>query len=150
MAPSSPNPPVRPVLLFDGECGLCNRIVRGLLRLDRGGRLHYAPLQSRPAQDYLRSRGLPTQDFETLVFVSDWSGGASGDYLVRTNGVIAALRVIGGVGGAVGAGLAIFPARWRDAAYRLVARWRYRVFGGWRPRPLPRAEWAGRFLGPVE
>ena len=43
----------RPVLLYDGECGLCNRLVRLLLRADRAGRLNYAPLQSGPAQTYL-------------------------------------------------------------------------------------------------
>ncbi len=147
-----------PVLLFDGECGLCNRIVRGLLRLDRGGRLRFAPLQGPAAQAYLRAVGLPTEDFDSLVFVSDWArreGPARGDsggagaraaYLLRTDGVIAALRAVGGLAPALAGVLAIFPARWRDAGYRLVARWRYRMFGEWRPRPLARAEWAARFL----
>jgi hypothetical protein len=41
------------VLFFDGECGLCNGLVRILIRLDRPGRLHYAPLQGPSAQAYL-------------------------------------------------------------------------------------------------
>ncbi len=145
-----------PVLLFDGECGLCNRIVRGLLRLDRGGRLRFAPLQGSAAQAYLRAVGLPTADFDSLVFVPDWTrregtargggGGARAAYWLRTDGVIAALRVVGGLAAALAGVLALFPVRWRDAGYRLVARWRYRIFGEWRPRPLARAEWAARFL----
>src|SRR4051812_37486572 len=47
-----------PVLFFDGECGLCNRVVRLLLRLDTRGRLRFAPLQGPVAQDYLRAHGL--------------------------------------------------------------------------------------------
>jgi predicted DCC family thiol-disulfide oxidoreductase YuxK len=42
--------------------------------------------------------------------------------------------------------LALLPGAVRDAGYRLVARWRYQVFGPWRPAPLPRPEWAARFL----
>jgi hypothetical protein len=46
-----------PVLLFDGECGLCQRLVRVLLGLDRRGRLRFAPLQGPAAQSYLRQHG---------------------------------------------------------------------------------------------
>ena len=43
------------VLFYDGQCGLCNRVVRLLLQTDRAGRLRFATLQSAPAQAYLRS-----------------------------------------------------------------------------------------------
>lgn len=135
-----------PVLLFDGECGLCNRIVRGLLRLDRRGRLSYAPLQSAPAQLFLRQHGLPCEEFESLVFVPDWAHRERSDFLQRTDGAIAALRVCGGVGRVLAAILSIVPRVVRDAGYRLIGRWRYRLFGPWRPRPLRRAEWSQRFL----
>lgn len=138
------------MLLFDGACGLCHRVVRVLLRLDRTGRLRFAPLQGPAAQAYLRSQRLPTADFDSLVFVPDWSGRATGPAadgcLRRTDGVIAALRTVGGVGRAAAAVLVIFPAAWRDAGYRLVARWRYRVFGEWHARPLRRVDWAARFI----
>lgn len=135
-----------PVLLFDGECGLCNRVVRLLLRLDRGGRLRFAPLHSPAAQEFLRARGLPTADFDSLVFVSDWAGRERADFSLRTEGVIAALRVGGGAGRLLAAALGVVPRGLRDAGYRLVARWRGKIFGPWRGRPLPRAEWAARFF----
>lgn len=135
-----------PVLLFDGECGLCNRIVRVLLRLDRGGRLRYAALQGVAAQGFLRANGLPTEDFDSLIFVREWAVGGVGEFQMRTDGAIGALRVVGGAGRVLAALLAVWPAAWRDAGYRVVARWRYRIFGAWRPRPLGRAEWAARFL----
>lgn len=141
-----PAVPRGPVLLFDGECGLCNRIVRMLLRLDRDGRLRYAPLQGAAAQDFLRANGLPTEDFDSLIFVPEWAAGGVGEFRMRTEGAIGALRVVGGVGRGLAGLLAVWPAAWRDAGYRVVARWRYRIFGEWRPRPLGRAEWAARFL----
>lgn len=139
-----------PVLLFDGECGLCHRVVRLLLRLDRAGRLHFAPLQGPAAQEYLRAHGLPTADFETLIYVPDWNRRGEPEFLLRTAGVVAALREAGGMGRFLAAILGIFPLAWRDAGYRIVGRWRYRVFGPWRPRPLARPEWASRFLESLE
>lgn len=134
-----------PVLFFDGECGLCNRVVRLMLRLDGRGVLRFAPLQGRHAQEYLRSHGLPVRDFDSLVFVPEWSRRDRMEFLVRTDGALAALRAIGGVARML-AWLRIFPRSWRDAAYRLVARFRHRIWGEWQPRPLARAEWRGRFL----
>ncbi len=139
-------PKTCPVLLYDGECGLCNRVVRLLLRLDRGERLRFAQLQSDAGQAYLRAQGLPAADFDSLVFVPDWTRRERPEFLLRTEGVIAALRVCGGVAMELAAVLEVVPTPWRDAGYRLVARWRYRIFGQWRPRPLPRPEWAERFL----
>jgi len=136
-----------PVLFFDGECGLCQRIVRFLLRLDGRARLRFAPLQGPTAQEYLRRHGLPTEDFDTLIFVPDWSRRDRPEHLVRTAGVIAALRATGSrAARAIAAIVGVFPAAFRDAGYRLVGRWRYRLFGPWKPRPLPRPEWSSRFL----
>lgn len=136
-----------PVLFFDGECGLCQRIVRVLLRLDRGARLRYAALQSPVAQAYLRHHGLPTTDFESLIFVPDWSRRDRPEFLARTAGAVAALRVTGGRLARIAAAvLGLLPERMRDAGYRGVARGRHWVFGPGKERPLPRAEWATRFL----
>lgn len=147
-APAAAGAAIGPVLFFDGTCGLCQRIVRLLLRLDRAGRLHYAALQSPPAQAFLRAHGLPTEDFDSLIFVPDWGRRDRPDTLQRTAGVIAALRATERRGPRWLAGaLALLPDRVRDAGYRVIARCRHRFFGPWRERPLARAEWSTRFLG---
>jgi predicted DCC family thiol-disulfide oxidoreductase YuxK len=135
----------QPVLLYDGGCGLCNRLVRALLRADRTGRLHYAPLQSEPAQAYLRGQGLPVRDFDSLVFVPDWNHPAAGAPLLRTSGALAACAEVGGAWRAV-AWLRVLPAWLRDPFYKLMARSRYALFGAYRPSPLPEPEWEKRFL----
>jgi predicted DCC family thiol-disulfide oxidoreductase YuxK len=135
-----------PVLLFDGECGLCNRIVRILLRIDRGGRLRFSPLQGPAAQGFLRANGLPTEDFDSLVFVPEWGRREGNVFLLRTDGVIGALRALGGAARILAGVLAVFPSVWRDAGYRWVARYRYRIFGEWQTRALVRPEWGARFL----
>lgn len=135
----------RPVLLFDGECGLCNWCVRRLLATDRDGRLHYAPLQGESAQAYLRAHGLPTTGFDSLVFVRDWDHPGVHAPLLRTDGALAAAAEVGGIWRLV-TWLRVLPGWLRDPCYKLVARFRYTLFGAYRPSPLPNPAWARRFL----
>ena len=136
----SGSPPV-PVLLFDGDCGLCNAVVRFLMRRDRRSVLRFARLQSPFAQAELRRLGLPTADFDSMVFLPDVRGSAC---FLRTDGVIAVLEVIGGGWGLLGKGMRPIPRRVRDLGYHFVARTRYALFGRYRPRPLPDPVWAER------
>ena len=147
MSTNNSTTPTGPVLLYDGTCGLCNRSVRFLMRMDRHGRIKYAALQSEPAQAYLRSQGLPTDDFDSMVFVPDWSQPERGDYLLRTSGVVAALKVCGGFAKAMGTILGVIPTSWRDAGYKVIARWRYQIWGEWEACPMPKKEWTKRFFG---
>jgi predicted DCC family thiol-disulfide oxidoreductase YuxK len=130
--------------MYDGTCGLCNACVRLLLRIDKAGTLRFAPLQGTTAQAILRERGLPTEDFDSLIFVPDFPR-SDGPHHLRTEGVLRVLKELGGVWRAM-LWLRIIPAGVRDFFYKLVARMRYRLFGEYRPRPLARPEWAARFL----
>jgi Uncharacterized protein conserved in bacteria len=133
----------QPVLLYDGECGLCNAVVRFLLREDDGAVLRFAPLQGRVGQDALKRAGLPTSDFDSILFLEDKD--AERGHL-RTRGVIGVLDTLGGVWRLL-AWLARFvPGPLRDLGYKLVARTRYRLFGPYAPSPLPDPSWEERFL----
>ncbi len=133
----------KPVLLFDGECGLCQALVRMLLVEDAAGRLHYAPLQGKSAQRYLAAEDLPVRDFNSLVFASDWNSPGIRP-LMRTDGACAALSEIGGISRLL-AQARLLPRPLRDAAYRFVARTRHVLFGG--PRdPWHDPAFASRFL----
>jgi predicted DCC family thiol-disulfide oxidoreductase YuxK len=134
-----------PVLFFDAECGLCNRCVRILLRIDGQARLRFAPLQGPTAQAYLRTHGLPTDDFDSMVLVPSWARRAQPEFLWRTDAGLGALAVVGGRWRLI-ASLRVVPRPIRDAGYRVVAKFRYAVFGEWVPKPLAKAEWATRFM----
>jgi predicted DCC family thiol-disulfide oxidoreductase YuxK len=134
-----------PVLLYDGECSLCNGVVRFLLRHDSRARLHFAPLQSAPGQDYLHAQGLPVADFGSLVFVPDWNNKARDAYLLRTSGALAAFAELGGAWRAV-AWLRLVPRWVRDPFYTLVSKTRFALFGVYTPRPLQDPSWESRFL----
>jgi predicted DCC family thiol-disulfide oxidoreductase YuxK len=134
-----------PVLLYDGECSLCNAVVRFMIRHDATGRLHFGALQGAPAQEYLRSQGLPTQDFSSLVFVPAWKNQVIGAYRLRTTGALEAFALLDRPWNAL-SWLRVVPAALRDPAYTLIAKTRYALFGKYRPRPLAHPEWEERFL----
>jgi len=116
-----------------------------MLRHDPGGRMHFAPLQSTPAQEYLRLQGLPTDNFDSMVFVPDWGNRAKGAYLLRTDGALAAFAQLSG-GLRRLAWLRVVPSFLRDGAYRLIARTRFAIFGKYKMAPLPNPSWEKRFL----
>jgi predicted DCC family thiol-disulfide oxidoreductase YuxK len=111
-------------LFYDGTCGLCHRAVTFLLKRDRNGELfRFAPLGGAT----FLSKVPPSQRAnlpDSLVLRT--SGGA---LLTRSNACLYVLRRLGGPWKTVAALLAPVPRPLRDAAYNLVARARFSVFG---------------------
>lgn len=135
----------KPVLLYDGECGLCNALMRFMLKHDRRGVLMFAPLQGVTGQTFLRSRGLDTEDFDSLVFIEDMVRPDT-LFFLRTAGALRAMKEMGGGWGRLAGVLGVIPAGWSNVLYNGVARTRYRLLGRYRPTPLPDPEWAKRIL----
>jgi predicted DCC family thiol-disulfide oxidoreductase YuxK len=134
-----------PVLLYDGECELCAAVVLFMLRHDRTGSLRFAALQSDAARDFLSIRGLRSDDFDSLVYVSDWSGRDRLPALLRTDGALAAASELGGFWAKM-ALLRTVPRWARDPLYRVIARSRRLVRGQTARKALLDPKWASRFL----
>jgi predicted DCC family thiol-disulfide oxidoreductase YuxK len=125
------------VVYFDGVCGLCNHTVDLLLRLDRRGRLRFAPLQGETARRELGPEaGIDPQSFVVTH---------GGQRFERSAAVLETLRQLGG-GYKLLLGLSVLPARWRDRMYNAVAARRYRWFGKRDTCRIPTAAERERFL----
>lgn len=128
MSPSLAAPPstalTGAVLLYDGDCGLCNALVGRLRASPSGDRIAYLALQSIEAQTYLSAHGLPTRDFTSVVFVPAWEKKENSKPLLQTDGLIAALSLIGGRYRCA-RWLRLLPRPIRDGAYTVVARFRH-------------------------
>ncbi len=127
----------RPLVFFDGDCGLCDRFVRFLVARDRRERLHFAPLQGDAARHLIPPETAESTD---SVILLDEDG-----LHVRSEAALRAIAQLGGVW-RLGGALRAVPRGLRDAVYDLVARNRYRWFGGARVCPLPGRSERGRFL----
>lgn len=150
------------ILLYDGVCGLCNRLVQFVLRRDPAGIFRFASLQGALAGKILKRHGLDSRDLDTVYVVTD-PDGADEQVWARSDAVIYILRHLGGSdlssgGPGLRAGtahaiwraggflLGRLPRTFRDWGYGAVARYRYRVFGRYETCPLPNEETRGRFL----
>ena len=59
----------QPILLYDGVCGLCNRLVQFILRRDHGAVFQFASLQSHFAAEILARHGVDPADLDTVYVV---------------------------------------------------------------------------------
>ncbi len=115
-APSSEPSPT--LVLFDGECGLCNGFVDFLLAHDRARRLRFGMLQGETGGRWVAQTG----GADSVIVID------GGRPQLRSTGAIVALTRLGGVW-RLAAGLRLVPPVVRDAVYATIARHRYRWFG---------------------
>lgn len=132
----------RHLVLYDGVCALCSRLVQFLLTHDRQCAFRFASLQSPKGREAVEDSG--SEDLTTFYVIANYQTTLAR----RLSKGRAALFVISALGwpwkvaGLFGA----LPTASLDRLYDLVARNRYRVFG----RPdhclTPRPEYRSRFI----
>lgn len=114
------------VLLFDGECGLCTRIVQLVLRADRKGTLRFASLQSGFARNLI-SRRPELRGVDSVAWLETRDDGEP-SVLIRSAAVLRLARYLGFPWNLLGLARLI-PRPARDRLYDWVARRRRRWFG---------------------
>lgn len=148
-----------PILLYDGVCGLCNRLVQFILRRDATGIFRFASLQSVLAGRVLARHRRDAHDLDTVYVVVDYEQ-PDESLLTRSDAIIFILRSLGrgeslpAPSAATGSALwrtvawllQLVPALLRDWGYGVVARNRYRVFGRSESCILPAPANRDRFL----
>jgi predicted DCC family thiol-disulfide oxidoreductase YuxK len=133
-----------PIVLYDGVCGLCNRLVQFLLRHDYRDRFRFASLQSEFSSKLLTKYGHDPHDLDTVYVVKDYSL-PNERLLARSDAILYMLNQLGGIWILSGAGR-VLPRALRDMAYKVVARNRYKVFGKHESCMLPEPQHRAKFL----
>jgi len=134
-----------PILLYDGICGLCNRVNQFVLRRDAGAAFRFASLQSALAARVLARYGENPRDLDTFYVVVN--SGEPGEYLKsRSDAAVFVMQTLGGFWRVVGSAVKLIPKFLRDWGYRLIARNRYRIFGRAEACFLPQPRYKDRFL----
>ena len=134
-----------PIVLYDGVCGLCNRLVQFLLKHDTQGRLRFASLQSDFAERVLSRHGIDPKDLDTVHVVVDCERPEE-EVLNRSDAILRAGYELGAAWKTLATIGRIVPRPLRDLVYRFVATNRYRVFGKYDTCMLPDANQRQRFL----
>ena len=132
-------PADHPVILFDGECNLCNSSVDFVVERDPDGVFKLGSLQSEAGRRLMERHGLDPEAMDSIVLID-------GDEVYRESD--AALRIARKMSGAWPL-LSVFrvvPAFIRDAVYRWIARNRYRWFGKRDTCRVPSPDEQSRFI----
>lgn len=135
-----------PIVLYDGVCGLCNRVVSYVIPRDPAARIRFAPLQGRFAAEVLLRHGIPVPEGDPDSFVLVEAPGTADERLSLRS--TAALRTAAWLT-RPWSWLRVFwvvPRPVRDWVYDRIAKSRYRIFGKLDACPLPTPESRARFL----
>jgi predicted DCC family thiol-disulfide oxidoreductase YuxK len=141
-----PNSQPEWILLYDGECGLCQGWVQFVLKRDRLGHIYFAALQSHWAEEALKHYGERAADLNTLYLLYRY-GRFDQHCWKQSDAVLHILRLLRWPYPICSWLGYLCPRIVRDYAYQYVARSRYRWFGKVKQCILPTKTERQRFLG---
>ena len=132
------------LVLYDGTCGLCSRVIQFVLRHDRRGVFAFASLQGGTGRAMLARFGGDPGNLTSMYVVANYRL----DHAQAVSRSRAALFIAGQLGWPWKAAVLarILPNAILDRCYDAIARNRYRVFGRSDQCLIPRPEFRSRFI----
>lgn len=134
----------RPIILYDGLCGLCNRFNQFVLRRDRKDSFRFAPLQTPFASGVLTRHGADPRKLDAIYIVLDHDQPTE-CLLSKSQAILFTLQKLGGLWLVLSASR-VLPKSIRDIGYDLVARNRYRIFGKYETCLVPQEQYRQKFI----
>jgi|SRR5271165_968083 len=144
-----PNSGPNPVILYDGVCGLCNRLIHFVLQHDSQDRFRFASLQSNFAAAILRRHQAAPANLDTVYVVLNHAQPEE-RLASRSDAAVVVLQELGGVWNVLSIALRVWPGWLRNWGYDGVARNRYRIFGKYDSCPMPSEKDRRKFLDLTE
>ena len=132
------------LVLYDGVCGLCSRLLQFLLRHDHRAAFNFASLQSAMGRVVVERCGGNPDELTSFYVLANYRTPAA-RFFTRSH---AALFVAGELGWPwkLARVAGVLPTALLDRVYDVVARTRYRVFGRHEQCLTPRPEHRSRFV----
>ena len=127
------------IILFDGVCNFCNYWVNYVMDRDKNDKYRFAALQSESGQKILIENGLSTDEFDTFVLIEE------GKIHQRSTAALMIAKNVSGIY-RIFYLFIILPAKFRDAVYNLIAKYRYKIFGKRDVCRVPTEEQRNKFL----
>ena len=127
------------IILFDGECNLCNGSVNFIIDRDPAAYFSFAALQSEEAQPHLETCREQGEALKTVVLLED------GECYTRSTAALRIARKLTGAWPLLFLFLAV-PVPVRDGVYDFISRHRYAWFGKRDACRVPSPELRARFL----
>jgi predicted DCC family thiol-disulfide oxidoreductase YuxK len=132
------------LVLYDGVCGLCSRLLQFLLKHDHRAVFNFASLQSATGKAMVARWGGNPDELTSFYVLANYRTGHARMFSRSS----AALFVAGELGWPwkVAVLMRVLPTSILDRVYDVVAQSRYRVFGRYEQCLTPRPEFRCRFV----
>lgn len=125
------------VVLYDGDCGFCNRSVAFILKHEKSSTIHFAPIQSNQTKELFEKNKWESPNLSTFYFIQN------GEKLERSAAAFEVLKYLK----SPYSWLRVFrfiPRKITDWAYDQVAKRRQRISKGF--CVMPTSEQRERFV----
>lgn len=110
------------IIIFDGECNLCNGVVCWLLEFAPQELFEFVPFQSPKGQLLLLEHGFSIKELTTVILFDENGSHTHSDGFLRIVSKIPKYRLVAAL-------LAFVPRIIRDTIYNMASRNRVRWFG---------------------
>lgn len=110
------------IVIFDGECNLCNGVVGWLLKFAPEDLFHFTPFQSPEGQHFLKQYGFPTAQLDTVILIDADGPKTHSDGFLKIVSKIPKWQRVAAL-------LAFIPKLVRDGIYKIASKNRVKWFG---------------------
>jgi len=110
------------VIIFDGECNLCNGVVGWLMKFAPEEIFEFTPFQSPNGQELLTTYGFRTERLDTVILIDTKGAHTHSDGFLKIVSNIPKWKRVAAL-------LAFIPRMFRDAVYNVFSYNRVKWFG---------------------
>jgi predicted DCC family thiol-disulfide oxidoreductase YuxK len=126
------------IIVFDGVCNFCNRVVQIIIRHDPSAQIHFTAQQTEAGEKLLHQYSIK-ESISSVVFIT------KGAVYYQSDAVIEIAKLLTGWPGVFKYTI-IVPRFFRNYIYQLIAANRYRLFGKQDQCMVPKEEDKKRFI----
>jgi predicted DCC family thiol-disulfide oxidoreductase YuxK len=126
------------IIVFDGVCNFCNRVVQIIIRHDPSAQIHFTAQQTEAGEKLLHQYSIK-ESISSVVFIT------KGAVYYQSDAVIEIAKLLTGWP-SVFKYTIIVPRFFRNYIYQLIAANRYRLFGKLDQCMVPKEEDKKRFI----
>ncbi|MFS4482039.1 thiol-disulfide oxidoreductase DCC family protein [Hyunsoonleella sp. 2307UL5-6] len=116
------NQQTKDIIIFDGECNLCNGVVGWLLKFAPKNMFYFLPFQSPQGQRLLKQYGFPTEQLDTVILIDQDGLKTHSDGFLKIVSKIPKWQRVAAL-------LAFIPRLIRDFVYKTASKNRVKWFG---------------------
>lgn len=127
------------IIFFDGLCNLCNASVQFVIKRDPKDYFRFSALQDEASEQYLGAFNIPVAGSDSILLLEN------GQLYSHSTAALRISRRLSGLWPLLYAFIVI-PVPLRDFFYKLISRYRYRIWGRRESCILPSPDLKAKFL----